>query len=46
MIDDELEVEMAAELEDLSVPYIFFSSVAHQRLEQLKDALWRILHQD
>ncbi|MEO0469533.1 MAG: GTPase ObgE [Bacteroidota bacterium] len=46
MIDDELEAEMAAELKDLTIPYLFFSSVAHQRLDQLKDAMWRILHQD
>ena len=39
MLDDELEEAMRAEIEDLDP--IFFSSVAQQGLQQLKDRIWQ-----
>ena len=39
MLDDELEEAMRAEIEDLNP--IFFSSVAQQGLQQLKDRIWQ-----
>ena len=39
MLDDELEEAMRAEIEDLHP--IFFSSVAQQGLQQLKDRIWQ-----
>ena len=39
MLDDELEEAMRAEIEDLDP--IFFSSIAQQGLQQLKDRIWQ-----
>ena len=39
MLDDELEEALRAEIEDLDP--IFFSSVAQQGLQQLKDRIWQ-----
>ena len=39
LLDDELEEAMRAEIEDLDP--IFFSSVAQQGLQQLKDRIWQ-----
>ena len=39
MLDDELEEAMRAEIEDLDP--IFFSSVAQQGIQQLKDRIWQ-----
>ena len=46
MLDDELRIEMK-ELLDVDfegIPYLFFSSVAHQGLMELKDKLWAMLN--
>ncbi|KAB8154083.1 GTPase ObgE [Kordia sp. TARA_039_SRF] len=45
MLDDELKAEMRVELDkDLSVPYMFISSVAQQGIMELKDKLWEMLN--
>lgn len=41
MLDDELEEALRAEVEDLDP--IFFSSVAQQGLQQLKDRIWQAM---
>jgi len=47
MLDDELKAELKAELdENLTVPYLFISSVAQQGLTELKDKLWEMLNKD
>jgi len=43
MLDDELRTEITKELPD-GVPHIFFSSLAHTGLTQLKDKLWQMLN--
>ena len=46
MLDDELEQELRAELaQHLDVPPLFFSSVAQQGLQPLKDAVWNAIVQ-
>ncbi len=42
MLDDELTVEMRAEVPDL--PYVFISSVAQKGLQELKDMLWKAIN--
>jgi len=45
MLDDELEAEMKAELDEtLGVPYMFISSVAQKGIMELKDKLWAMLN--
>ena len=45
MLDDELKVEMKAELDKtLPVEYMFISSVAQQGITELKDKLWKMLN--
>jgi GTP-binding protein len=44
MLDDELKEAMSAELP--SIPSIFISSVAQQGLLELKDLIWKTLHND
>jgi GTP-binding protein len=45
MLDQELMDEMRIELDkDLSVPYLFISSVAQQGITELKDRLWAMLN--
>jgi len=45
MLDAELQEEMQQELDrELEVPYLFISSVAQKGIQELKDALWRILN--
>lgn len=47
MLDDELQVEMKAELDEkLNAPYIFISAVAQKGLTELKDKLWGMLNED
>ena len=44
LLDDELERELRAELaQRLDTPPLFFSSVAHQGLASLKDAVWQAI---
>ena len=43
MLDDELRAEITKELPD-NVPHIFFSSLAHTGLTELKDQLWKMLN--
>ncbi len=43
MLDDELRAEITKELPD-GVPHIFFSSLAHTGLTELKDQLWKMLN--
>ncbi|RYY39978.1 MAG: GTPase ObgE [Chitinophagaceae bacterium] len=43
MLDEELKAAIAAELPK-DVPHLFFSSVAQQNLQQLKDLLWKELN--
>ena len=42
MLDDELKTDIAKEF---PIPVLFFSSVAQQGLQELKDKLWTILHE-
>ena len=45
MLDDELEGELRNELaQHLDTPPLFFSSVAQQGLQPLKDAIWNAIH--
>lgn len=45
MLDDELKAEMKQLLdEEMTVPYLFISSVAQTGLSQLKDLLWKQLN--
>ncbi|APY10400.1 GTPase ObgE [Seonamhaeicola sp. S2-3] len=45
MLDDELKAELKKELDnELPIPYLFISSVAQQGIQQLKDALWKMLN--
>ncbi|MBN2615003.1 MAG: GTPase ObgE [Bacteroidales bacterium] len=44
LLDDELMEEMKEHVPD--VPYVFISSVAHRGLDQLKDMLWKALHEE
>lgn len=45
MLDDELKSEISVILDkDLSVDYLFISSVAQQGLVELKDELWKLLN--
>lgn len=48
MLDEELKTELDAELKkDLKgVPYMFISSVAQTGLLELKDAIWKLIHDD
>lgn len=48
MLDEELKTELDAELKkDLrGVPYMFISSVAQTGLLELKDAIWKLIHDD
>lgn len=43
MLDDELRAEITKELPD-GIPHIFFSSLAHTGLVELKDQLWEMLN--
>ena len=43
MLDDELRAEISKELPN-EVPHIFFSSIAHTGLMELKDKLWQMLN--
>ncbi|MDA0940082.1 MAG: GTPase ObgE [Bacteroidetes bacterium] len=44
LLDAELEAELRAELDaELDTPPLFFSSVAQQGLQPLKDAVWRAI---
>ena len=44
MLDEELKSEMDKELkQQLTIPYLFISSVAQKGLQKLKDALWEML---
>lgn len=43
MLDDELRAEISKELPK-SIPHIFFSSLAHTGLVELKDKLWKMLN--
>ena len=43
MLDQELRDEIAADLQDLGVEFLFISSVAQQGLTELKDQLWHML---
>lgn len=45
MLDEELMQEFKEDIPK-DVPYIFFSSVAHQNLDELKDKLWKMLTED
>ncbi len=46
MLDDELQEEMQQELDqEMEVPYLFISSVAQKGIQELKDALWRLLNE-
>lgn len=45
LIDDELKQMMIEEIE-VDIPYLFFSSVAQQGLDPLKDKIWEILSQE
>lgn len=44
LLDEELMEEMKEQVPD--VPYVFISSVAHRGLDQLKDMLWKALHEE
>jgi GTP-binding protein len=44
MLDEELKEAMRAEAP--SIPYVFISSVAQQGLLELKDLIWKTLHND
>ncbi len=44
MLDDELKTAIAKEL-PAGIPHVFFSSVTGQGLPELKDLLWKVLHQ-
>lgn len=48
VLDAELKTELKQQLdEDFSeIPYIFISSVAQQGLQELKDELWELLHEN
>jgi GTP-binding protein len=43
MLDDELRAEITKELPE-GIPHIFFSSLAHTGLVELKDKLWQMLN--
>lgn len=43
LLDDELKQEMAKELPP-DIPSLFFSSVAQQGIQELKDLIWKNLH--
>ena len=43
MLDDELREEIKKEL-PVGIPHIFFSSLAHKGLTELKDKLWKMLN--
>ncbi len=43
MLDDELRAEISKEL-PTEIPHIFFSSIAHTGLMELKDKLWQMLN--
>ena len=46
MLDDELQEELRQELNrELQAPYLFISSVAQKGIQELKDALWRLLNE-
>lgn len=42
LLDEELQQELSATIE---LPHLFFSSVAQTGLTELKDALWKMLHE-
>ena len=45
MLDEELKAELKEELDnELPIPYVFISSVAHQGIQELKDKLWMMLN--
>ncbi|WP_046367775.1 GTPase ObgE [Flavihumibacter petaseus] len=44
MLDEELRAAIADELPH-EIPHVFFSSVTQQGLPELKDLLWKVLHQ-
>ncbi len=46
IIDEELEAEMSAEIGDQMGEYMFISAVAQKGLQELKDRLWGILHEE
>lgn len=43
ILDEELKQEIASVLPE-NVPHLFISSVAQQGLDELKDALWKMIH--
>ncbi len=47
MLDEELKAEMKTILdkEFKDIPYLFISAVAHKGLTELKDKLWKMLHE-
>ncbi|WP_242132801.1 GTPase ObgE [Aestuariivivens marinum] len=45
MLDGELKAELKTELNnELPIPYVFISSIAHQGIQELKDKLWKLLN--
>jgi GTP-binding protein len=44
MIDDEMKEQMIPEIPNVS--FVFISSVAQQGLLELKDLIWKTLHND
>lgn len=45
LLDDELKEMIKSEF-DFNIPYLFISSVAHQGLDQLKDKIWEMMHEE
>ncbi|TVR83458.1 MAG: GTPase ObgE [Saprospirales bacterium] len=45
LIDDEIKGWIKGELPE-ELPHLFISSVAHQGLQELKDKIWELLHQE
>ncbi len=45
MLDEKMKSEMEARLPD-NVPHIFFSSMTGENIQQLKDLIWKTLHEE
>ncbi len=45
LVDEELKEMIEAELE-VDIPYLFFSSVTQEGINQLKDQIWKVLETD
>lgn len=43
MLDDEMKALLSEDI-DVDIPYLFFSSVAQQGLQELKDNLWKLMN--